>query len=420
MPAEFDLFVRFGTALAIGFLIGLQREFAHGAEDRQITAGERTFSLLSLGGGLAAMVADVSGFDWILMAVLFLVGALTAIGYLTDAWRRERVGITTEVAIIIAVMIGMLCYWGYLTVAIAIGIATTFVLSIKVETDRFVRTLTRQEMFAALQLAVISAIILPVLPNTSFLEPPFDVLIPFNIWLMVVFISGINFLGYVLIKVVGTQQGIGLAGFLGGLVSSTAVTLSFSERSKRESTMAKSFALAIMIAWTVMFSRVLVEVAVLNRHLLGVVWLPIAAAGLAALLYCGYLLLAHPPSEKSDLEFPNPLDLGAAIRFGLLYGLILLVSRAAYLYFGETGIFLSSILSGLADVDAITLTMSELSSTGALELTTASQSIVLAAMSNTVAKGAMALMGGSPALRKAIWPGLLLILVTGISVAFLQ
>jgi uncharacterized membrane protein (DUF4010 family) len=242
---------------------------------------------------------------------------------------------------------------------------------------------------------------------------------PFNIWLMVVFISGINFLGYILVKVVGSEQGIGLAGFLGGLVSSTAVTLGFSERSKRQPDLSKPFALAITVAWTVMFGRVLVEVGVLNPELFKVVWIPIAAAGGAALLYCVYLYFSQRTSEKSEMEFSNPMDLGAAVKFGLMYGVILLVSRATHFYFEETGLFISSLLSGLTDVDAITLSMSELSVIDQIPLDTASQAIVLAAMANTIAKGSIVLMSGSPSLRKAIWPGILLILVVGISVAFI-
>jgi len=419
MTVEFDLFIRFAMALAIGFLIGLQREFSHGIDGREIAAGERTFALLSLSGALAAMVSDELGTPLILVGSLLILGIFTSIAYSSDVWKRESVGITSEVAIIIAILIGALCYLGYLAFAAAIGIATTVVLSIKLETDRFVRALTREEVFAALQLAVITAIVLPILPNRSFWEPPFDVINPFNIWLMVVFISGINFLGYVFIRIVGSEQGIALAGFLGGLVSSTAVSLTFSERSRKQSGLAKPLALAITIAWTVMFTRVLIEVGVLNGELLGVVWIPIASAGLVALLYCAYLYLTHRHSDTSELEFHSPLDLGSAIRFGLIYGFILLFSRAAHLYFDETGLFISSILSGLADVDAITLSMSKLRSTGAVELHTASRAIVLATMSNTVTKGAIVLMGGSPGLRKAVWPGLVLIFITGVGVAFI-
>jgi uncharacterized membrane protein (DUF4010 family) len=316
-------------------------------------------------------------------------------------------------------LIGALCYQGHLTLAVALGIAATVMLSLKFETDQFVRALTRRELFAALQLAVISAIVLPVLPNQSFFPPPFDVLNPFNIWLMVVFISAINFLGYVFVKTAGTQQGIGIAGFLGGLVSSTAVTLSFTERSQRDEGHARPFALAIIVAWTVMFVRTLIEVGVLNPALLRIVWLPIIAAGSVGLGYGIYLYFSQRATEKSELEIANPLDLGSAIKFGLLYAVILLVSRAAHLYFGETGIFVSSVLSGLADVDAITLSMSELSSSGAVELGTAARAVVLAAMSNTAAKGAIVLMGASARLRKAVLPGLLLILAAGITAAFI-
>jgi len=261
---------------------------------------------------------------------------------------------------------------------------------------------------------VISAIVLPILPNEALLPPPFDVLNPFKIWLMVVFISGINFLGYVSIKIVGPEQGIGLTGLLGGLASSTAVTLGFTERSNRESGLSKPFALAIMVAWTVMFARVLVEVGVVNASLLGLVWLPIAAAGLLGLLYSLFLLRSQRSSEKSDLEFSNPFDLGAAIKFGILYGVILVIARAAQMYFGNTGVYISSILSGLADVDAITLSLAQMSGSGNLDPVIAAQAIVLAAMSNTVVKGTMVMVGGAVPLKKAILPGFILVLVTGL------
>lgn len=413
-----QIFLRFGAAIAIGFLIGLQREFSTGGKNREIVAGERTFSLMGLVGALAAMAADELDAPIAYFGIILLLGLFSAVAYFIDAW-RGHVGLTTEVAIVVSILIGSLCYWGYLTLAVAIGIATTTLLSLKLETDRLVNALTRQDIFAALQFAVISAIILPVLPNQSFFPPPFDVINPFKIWLMVVFISGISFLGYVAIKIVGPEQGIGLTGFSGGLVSSTAVTLSFSERSNREPNLSKPFALAIMIAWSVMFTRVLVEVGVLNQALLAIVWMPLAAAGFVGLLYIGFLFFSQRSAEKGDVQFSNPFDLGSAIKFGLLYGVVLLVSRAAQMYLGDTGILLSSLISGIADVDAISLSMAELSSTGVVELETASRAIVIAAMSNTVVKGGIALMGGSPALRKALLPGILLMSIVGIGVVFI-
>jgi len=413
-----DLFLRLGIALAIGFLIGLQREYAHGGPGREIIAGERTFALFGLAGGLAAMIADQLNSPIAFVGMIFLLGAYSTVAYFIDA-RKGQVGLTTEVAIVVTISAGALAYWGYLTLAIAIGIVTTVLLSLKLETDRFARALTKEDVFAALQLAVISAIILPVLPNQSFLPPPFDVLNPFKIWLMVVFISGISFLGYVAIKIIGPEQGIGITGFLGGLVSSTAVTLSFSERSNREPDLSRPFVLAITVAWTVMFARVLVEVGVIYKPLLKLVWIPIAASGLIGLVYCIYLYFSQRTAEKGDIEFSNPFDLGSAIKFGFLYALVLLVSRAAQMYLGDTGLFLSSIISGIADVDAITLSMAELSKTGVVAMPKAALAIILATMSNTAVKGGIALAMGSVALRKPLLIALLMILAVGISTALL-
>ncbi len=413
-----DLFTRFGAAIAIGFLIGLQREYAHGGQGREIIAGERTYALLGLTGALAALIADQLDSDLAFLGIILLLGSIISVAYFQEA-RGGRVGITSEVASVITIGIGVLCYQGHLILGIALGITTMVILSIKLETDQLARALTRDDVIAALQMAVISAIILPVLPNESFLPPPFDVLNPFKIWLMVVFISGINFLGYVAIKIVGPEQGIGITGLLGGMVSSTAVTLSFSERSNREPDLSKPFVLAITVAWTVMFARVLMEVGVVNASLLREVWLPITLAGLIGLSYCVYLFFIQRTGEKGDVQFSNPFDLMSAIKFGLLYALVLLISRTAQMYLGDTGLYLSSILSGGADVDAITLTMAELSRSGVMEMDKAALAIVLATMSNTLVKGGIALLAGSVTLRKSLVPVILMILIGGLGSALL-
>jgi len=416
--SQIDLFLRVGVAMAIGFMIGLQREYAFRTSDRELIAGERTFALMGLAGFLAAMGADILNSALAFLGTLLLVGIFTAIAYYMDA-RRGHVGLTTEIAILIAVMTGALCYWDQMTLAVAIGIATTVLLSLKLETDRLVLALTREDIFAALQLAVISAIILPILPNESLLPPPFDVLNPFRIWLMVVFISGINFVGYIAVKIAGPERGTGITGLLGGLVSSTAVTLGFTERSNREPMLAKPFALAIMISWTVMFVRVLVEVGVLNFALLQYVWLPITAAGIIALLFCVFLHLTQKSVEKRGLEFSNPFDLVSAIKFGLLYAAVLLVARTAQLYFGDPGIYISSLISGLVDVDAITLSLAQLSRSGEVGMMVAANAIVLATIANTFLKGVMVLIGGAVMLRKVILPGYILVLLTAIGIALL-
>jgi uncharacterized membrane protein (DUF4010 family) len=415
---EWDLFIRFGAALVIGFSIGLQREFSHGGSGKNIPAGERTFALLALAGALAAAASDQFAQPLIFFGMLISIGLLVVIGYYFKA-NKQHVGMTTEVAILVTVLLGGLCYWGYIGLAVAVGVATTLILSLKLETDRFVQALTRADIQAALQFAVISAVVLPVLPNQALLPPPFDVLNPFKIWLMVVFISGISFLAYVLIKVIGSERGIGISGLLGGLVSSTAVTMSLSQRSKKESRLAKAFAFAILLAWAVMFLRVMVQIAVVNLQLLTIIWLPLSLAGLVGFAYALYVYVARRNLGAGRVEFSNPFDLRAAVRFGLLYAFILLISRSAQLYLGEAGVLVSSFFAGFSDSNAITLSLSELSHSGGLSLGTAAQGIVIATMTNTLFKGGIVLSSASPALRKAIWPGLVLVVVVGVGAAYL-
>lgn len=414
-----SLFYRFGAALVIGILVGLQREYSQDSPDKEMFAGVRTFALMGLVGCTAALVAEVLASPWAFTGILLLLGTFIAVAYFISAWRGE-VGLTTEVAALVTVLAGALCYWGYLALAAAIAVATTVLLSLKLEMETFARRLTREDVYATLKFAVITAIVLPVLPNRTFGPPPLDVLNPYNIWLMVVFISGISFLGYVLIKVVGSRHGIGLTGLLGGLVSSTAVTLSFTQRSQEEPELAKPFALAITVAWTMMFARILIEVAVLNRRLLGVLWIPIVAAGAVGLAYCVYLYFSQRTDQEGDVALSNPFELGPAVKFGLIYAAILVFSKAAQTYLGDPGVYLSSVVAGLTDVDAITLSMAELShATGSVDLNTAARAIVLAAMSNTAVKGGIVLTSGAPALRRALFPGFVLILAIAIGVAFL-
>jgi uncharacterized membrane protein (DUF4010 family) len=414
-----DLFFRFGVATAIGFLIGVQREFSHGGDESEIFAGERTLALMGLVGCASAFVADTLGTPWAFIGIILLLGLFIGTGYFVSAW-RGGMGLTTEVAAIIVILAGAMVYWGHIVLAIAIGVVTTVLLSIKLETDTFIRRISREDIYATLKFAVISAIILPVLPNVGLGPEPFDVLNPYQIWLMVVFISGISFLGYILMKIVGSRIGIGLTGFLGGLASSTAVTLSFSQRSQIQAKLAKPFALAITISWTMMFSRVLIEVAAINPKLFGRVWVALVVAGLIGIGYCIFLYFSQKSEEEGDVTLDNPFELGPALKFGLIYAGILLISRTAQLYLGDLGILASSVLAGLADVDAITLSMARLSQTDAgLEISTASHAIILATMANTVVKGALVLFSGSKGLRRAMIPAFLLMLAAGLGIGFL-
>lgn len=414
--ADVDLFFRFGVALVIGVLVGLQRQYAYHDPDRELSTGVRTFALMGLSGCTAALAADALDSPWPFVGIVLILGIYLGINYFIES-SQGQAGLTTEMAAILTILAGALCYWDYLALAVALGVITTVLLTAKLELHRFARLLTREDVYATLKFAVITAIVLPVLPNQNFGPPPFDVLNPYTIWLLVVFISGISFVGYVLIKVIGPKKGIGLTGLLGGLASSTAVTLSFTQRSREEQMLAQPMALAIIMAWTVMFARVVVAVAALNIALVQSLWLPIAIPVAAGLAYSLYLFFTQRPNQQGEVSFSNPFELGPAIKFGLIFTVILLISKAGQVYLGNTGIYISSFVSGLADADAISLSVARLSTEpGGISLTVATRAIVLAAIANTVAKGGIVLGGGSAGLRRAILPGFLLMVSAAIIV----
>jgi uncharacterized membrane protein (DUF4010 family) len=414
-----ELFYRFGVALAIGFLIGLEREYAQGDREEGLFAGIRTFPIIGLLGCTAALLADWMAMPWLLPAIFIGLSGLTIMAYYGNI-QAGRMGLTTEVAALLTLLIGALCYLGLISLAVALGVIITVLLSIKRDLHRFIRHITHEDIYATLKFAVITAIILPLLPNESLGPPPLDVLNPYRIWLMVVLISGISFMGYLLIKLVGPRQGIGLSGLLGGLVSSTAVTLSFSQRSRPQPKLAIPLAVAITVSWTTMFLRVLVIVVALNTQLLQTLWLPLSISAAAGLAWCLYLYISDRTDETGDIRFSNPFELGMAIKFGLFYGVILVFSQTAQIYLGETGVYLSSIVAGLVDLNAISLSLAHLSlPLGSLDTRLVARAIMMAAMANTAVKGGIVLFTGSPELRRATLPGLAAMLAAGAVAIFL-
>jgi uncharacterized membrane protein (DUF4010 family) len=411
-----ELFYRFGVALVIGLLIGLQREYAFREEKErtgELLAGARTFPLISLLGAATALIAETAGSPAVLAAVAAGVALLLAAAHYQRARERET-GLTTEIAALLSLAVGMLCAWDDIEVAAALGVGTAVLLALKVETHSLAASVTREDVFATLKFAVITVIVLPILPQTGYGPPPWDVLVPYNIWLMVVLISGISFLGYVLIKTIGARRGVGLTGLLGGLASSTAVTLSLAQRSRTAERLSRSFAMAVVLAWTLMFVRVLVEVAVVNRALLPVVAGPVVGIMGVGVIYAAYLYVAEGDSAGEDVDLPqNPFHLLPAITFGVLYAAILVATSVAQTRFGDAGLYVSSFVSGLADVDAVTLSMARLSGPAEpVSPETAARAILLAAAANTLLKGAIVVATGSTAIRRPILVGMLLLVAT--------
>jgi uncharacterized membrane protein (DUF4010 family) len=348
------------------------------------------------------------------------MAAFFAINYYVDA-TAGKPGLTTKASLMLTLLAGGLAYWQQTTaLAAALAVATTVILSIKMPLHRFVKHLTHDDISAALKFAVITAIVLPILPNRMFGPAPFAIFNPRTLWLFVVFISGISFVGYVLIKVAGAKKGIGLTGLLGGMASSTAVTASFTAKSHEHAELAKPFALAITVAWTVMFVRVLAVVAVLNISLVKPILPPVIGSIVVGLVCCFFLYRSQKTDHRHDVAFANPFELGLALKFGALFALILLFSRAMQVYFGSAGVYASSFLSGLVDVDAISFSMARLSrGIGGIDHVTAARGIILAAVANTLFKGCIVLFSGTPRLKRAILPGFILMMAAGVALSFL-
>lgn len=410
-----DLVSRFGVALAIGLLVGLQREWVK--EEKKhiperppnaVFGGVRTYTLIGLAGAIAAHLSMVFDSAFVFVAALVVVSGFLALGYMADI-RAGHAGLTSETAAVIVFLAGGIAIADEIALAAAVGVATTAVLVAKSELHRFAHLLEREDMTATVKFAVVAVLVLPVLPTGTYGPSPFDATSPFKVGLMVVFISAISFVGYVAIQLVGADRGVAVTGVLGGLVSSTAVTMALSNHSKQAHRLVRPLGLGLFLAWTIMFIRVLLEIAVVNLELLSSAWLPITAGATAGVVTAGLLYLGGRESRRQTdpSEFSNPFSLLPAIQFGLLYGAVLVVSKLATEQLGDIGVYASAIASGIADVDAITLSMAELSiGDGPIEDSTAARAIGLAAVSNTVVKGGIVAVIGSSALRNLVIPAM--------------
>lgn len=401
---------RLGVALAIGLLVGLQREYSKIEEEGDdLFAGARTFSLIAIAGALAAIGDSLPGGRFLVLGSLIVIGSFILVAYHFGA-SSGGIGVTTEVAAFVVFLAGVAAGFGMLQVAGGVGVATAAILAMKPWTRSLASAIDQDDVSASLQFAVLAALVLPLLPDEPLGPEPFDAATPFSIGLMVVFISGLSFLGYILIQVVGARRGVGLTGVLGGLVSSTAVTLTLSERSKGAKALGRSLALGLVLAWAIMFVRVLIEVQVVNPALLSEVLVPVGAGVVIGIGWAAWLYFrAERDQPESDTsEFSNPFRLGPAVQFGLLYGVILIASKAASLYFGDGGVYISALVSGVADVDAITLSMANLSrGDGSIADPVAANAIAVAAATNTLVKGGIVWVLGEGRIKAAVAPAVI-------------
>ncbi len=428
----------FIISLFLGALIGFEREFSTKVEQHtdDILGGIRTFALVALFGSLASFLASRVDVSFLIISFGGLI-ALTVVSYLISFNKFNERGVTTEVSMILTFIVGVLVHQAYVVAGIFVALSVAVVLHLKESINRVSGKIEHEDIRAILKFAIITFTILIIDSNFTFfikdlgplaqkymhkypeiLDVP--VVNPYNVWVMVVLISGIGFTGYVAIKILGQRKGIGITGFLGGLVSSTATTMTFSKRSKEveascgDTSMALPFALAVLLACSTMFPRILTEVLIINADLLSKLSVTMGSMALAGFAVCLVLWRKTAGEESEGVPLKNPFSIMPAVKFGLLYAVIVFVTRLLGKVVGDSGFYIVSILSGLTDVDAITLTMSQIARDNPEKAHQATVAITLATFSNTLLKGGMAFMMGSKRMRKIVLIGFGITISVGI------
>ena len=392
-------FVALAVALCIGLIIGLEREF-HAVEKDRPFAGIRTFPLIAILGCSIAALGEVTGNNWIVAAAFPAFVVLVSLTYYVRS-QKGSTGISTEVALLIVFTLGVMAGMHMIHQALGAAVITTTLLSLKGPFAKVITRISQVEVFAFIKFALLTLVLLPFLPDRAL--GPEDTLNPRDIGIVVAIVSGLSFIGYFLIKFIGAGKGILLTAFFGGLFSSTAVTWVYAKRSREQGPeFAPTYAAGIAIASAVMFARVAVVSFIFNAAVFRLLVLPCALLTVTELI-AAYLFMRRsgPLTGGKGLELRNPLDLGNALFFAAIYVGISFVVVYADRWLGDRGLLISGIVSGLADVDAINITMSKLALDPA-RLGIASLVILTAVLSNTLVKFAIAIIKGSPAMRKFI------------------
>ena len=411
--------IRLAVALLLGAIIGLERGWdARDQKSGERIAGIRTFSLVGLLGGISAVLADTIT-PW---AFPVLLASVVVMGVVSFNERLEHIrnfSITGMIGLILTFCFGAVAVAVDPVVATASAVVTAIILDNKEEIHGWIYRLKEHELDAALKLLLISVVMLPLLPNEKM--GPGGVLNPREIWWMVVMIASISFVGYFAIQVAGTRRGILFTSLFAGLSSSTALTLHFARQSAQNPQLSPQFATGILIACGTMFPRILVYCFVINRDLLpSLVW-PVITMTLFLYIPAFFIWKRHTP--QTEVSQPtlnqNPLDLTSALVFGILLTAILLLGNFLSNWLGDTGVYVLAATSGIADVDAITLSLTRMSNEG-LAMGTAVLGIVLAAASNNLMKSAMAWFIGNRQAGLFVAGPMFLSMSAGLVVAWLQ
>lgn len=388
-------FERLGIALGLGLLVGLQREKAG-----SMIAGIRTFGLISTWGAVAALLSLTFG-AWFVpggalaLAALFVVGNVAKIS--TGAGDP---GQTTEVAGLLVYGVGALVMSGHLAVAAALGGAIAVLLHWKQPLHAFVGRLGEDDLHVIMKFALVSLVILPILPNRTF--GPYDVLNPFEVWLMVVLIVGLSLVGFVAYRLFGSRAGAVLSGILGGMVSSTATTIAATRTPRKET--GHATAAIVLLASAVLMVRILVEIAVVGPRLLGAAIIPVAGLGVLLVAAAALALRRDANDGATPIAQSNPAQLRTALIFGLLYAAVTLAAAAAKEHAGASGLYAVAAISGLTDLDAITLSTARSVQEARLEPADGWRVVMVAVLANLFFKAGIILLSGNRTLLRSVGP----------------
>jgi len=401
-------------AALLGMFLGLRREIeAIESSKNKSFMGLRTMGLLA---GMGAISTFFPAFKFLPLVFFGALAALITVVYANGSFNQGKIGITAELSALLTFWVGVLVGLGQPTLAIIVTIFLGVINAFKRDMHSFVERLSAREWKGALQLFILSGAIFPFLPREA--VDPFGVLIPFNIWFIVILISGIEFLGYFLIKFFGARGGIPLIAFLGSIVSSTAVTNSFAIQSKKYSA-PRIFAAGIFIALATMQVRVVIEILFLRTAEFSLLFLLVPFFMIISTLALSFYFFKQ--SEKKhfwqlrspDIKFDSPFEIVPALKFGVIFVIVLLAIAIGKKYFGSFGVYSAAILSGVIDIDAIVLSVLASVKSGNITVLTAQNSIFIALIVNTLMKNFYILFLGSRDLLKSVFVGVLVSAFSG-------
>lgn len=409
------------VSVSVGALIGLMRQWSdlHESPENESSAGLRTHALWSLLGFLSGFLHDAFAAFFYPVAFATFGIFLIAANSMDRKEDHRKLGLTSYASAILTFLVGSLVFWQQFQVAMVTAVIVGILIPSKPFIHRWTENLKNEDMLNLLQFLAVTGLILPLVPNQGY--GPFQAFNPFQIWLMVVLISGFGFAGYIFMRLLGAKAGITATGLAGGLASSTATTIALTRASRQNPGLSRSLATGILLANTVLFIRIALLVLTLNQQLLLKLLVPfLVITAPTSLFLARHLLSARKEEDEVDIpELRNPLSLRVALQFALVYALIVFLVKAVHGWVDEAVFYPVAFLSGLTQMDAISLSLTNETSHGNLSLELAARGILVAGIANTLLKTGFAVCAGHPQLRGPVLLGMLPMIAAGTIGCFL-